>query len=223
MYLLDVEGRVVERLLYIVDAVDADSMRRSAPVRRDQFDNFIFEATRWAVGEALPESFSGACSRFRAVHRLDPASIVRPVPLVPPPTVDTVGNIVATWRRDGLGDRAGADPLSGDLSAGETELRDELYLRVGGDRGDGPVAAGLRLFSRLWAARIGDGFVHPAVGARIWAVNSAAVYADIYPSGGPLIAALDTANALATRWEEEPDNRPLIDREIVELAHSLGW
>ena len=224
VYVLDVEGRVVESLLHTVDPVDADAMRRTAPVRRDQFDNFIFEATRWAVGEATPDSFAGACLRFRSAHIRDPASITRPVPLVPPATVDAVADIVTRWQRDEPRGRGGAGAVSGEMSPGEARLRDELYLTVGGDHGDGVVAAGLRLYSRLWSARIGDGFAHPAVGGRIWSINSAGtIYSDLYPDGGPLIAALENANVLATRWEEQPSNRPQLDRDVIELAHSLGW
>lgn len=224
VYVLDVEGRVVESLLHTVDPVDADAMRRTAPVRRDQFDNFIFEATRWAVGEATPDSFAGACFRFRSAHKRNPASITRPVPLVPPATVETVARIVTRWQRGSAQDRGGAGAAYGELSPGEARIRDELYLTVGGDHGDGVIAAGLRLYSRLWSARIGDGFTHPAVGGRIWSINSAGtIYSNLYPVGGPLIAALDNVHVLATRWEEEPNNRPQIDRDIIDSAHSLGW
>lgn len=223
VYILDVEGRVVESLLHIVDPADADAMRRTAPVRRDQFDNFIFEATLWAVGEATPDSFSGACLRFRSAHRRNPASIARPVPLVPPATVEAVADIVTRWQRGDAHDGDGAGAASGELSPSEARLRDELYLTVGGDHGDGVISAGLRLYSRLWSARIGDGFDHPAVGGRIWSTNPATTYHHLYQTGGPLITALDTVSELATRWEDQPNNRPQLDRDIIELAHSLGW
>ncbi len=144
--------------------------------------------------------------------------MTRPVPLVPPEIVDRVGDVVSRWRR---ADSASADHSSGSLSAAETQLRDELYIKLGGDRGDGPRAAGLRLYSRLWAARIGDGFVHPAVGGRIWGSTPAAPR---FPdSVDPLIAALYTVAGMADRWEEEQADHPRIDREIIDLAHSLGW
>lgn len=211
VYILDVEGAVLQRFLYTVDPADADAMRRRAPVWRDAFDNFVFEATRWAVGEAHADSFSGACLRYRAA-----ASMGRPVPLVPLDVVEKVGSIVSRWQR-----RA---PVGiGELSEEEAQLRSELYSTVGGDHGDSPGSAGLRMYSQMWSARISDGFVHPAVGAHIWRINPATIWDDGAESRGPLIAALDIASALANRWEDEPDSRANIERQIMRHAHSLGW
>lgn len=218
MYILEVEGRALERLSILADyPTDAEVMRRRAPFRRDQFDDFIYQATRWALDDGAPDSFSWACSHFQAVHRSNPAAIGTPVPLVPAAVTEKVGSIVSQWRR---GERV-AGALA--LPEPEAQLRDELYLSLGGDLGDGPAAAGRRLYSRMWSARIGDGFVHPAIGGYIWSGNSAGDPRDLAEAGDPLVAALYAVGDMTARWQAEPDHRPLIEREIADLAHTLGW
>ena len=217
MYILEVEGRVLDRLSQLADPTDAEAMRRYAPIRRDRFDNFIFEATRWAMDDGAPDSFSLACNSYQAAYRSDPAAIGGPVPLVPPAVTEQVGSIVSRWR---LGEQvAGEWALPDD----EAQLRDELYLSLGGDLGDGLAAAGCRLCSRMWSARIGDGFVHPAIGGHIWNGNGATDRSDLADAGDPLIAGLDAVGDMTARWQAEPENRSLLDREIVDLAHTLGW
>lgn len=215
MYILEVEGRVLER--FVDNPADAEVMRRRAPIRRDQFDNFIFEATRWALDDGAPDSFSWACSHFRTAHQSNPASIGSPVPLIPPAVTERVGSIVSRWR----GHRY--DAARDELPPDEVQLRDELYLALGGDNGDGPAAAGARLCSRMWSARIADGFVHPAVGGHIWNGNLASNHSDLAVTRDPLIAAVGAVGDMTTRWQAEPESRPLIDREIIDLAHMLGW
>jgi putative FmdB family regulatory protein len=41
-------------------------------------------------------------------------------------------------------------------------------------------------------------------------------YADI-------IDAIYAVGDMTGRWQSEPDDRPVIDREIIDLAHTLGW
>lgn len=217
MHLLEVEGSV--RVLFgrTGGPAVAEAMRRYVPIRRNQFDNFIYEATQWAVDGGASDSFSWACKHLQAVHRLDPTVIGDSVPLVPPTVSAHIDRIVSRWRP---GEQA---PWAIDLPQEEARLRDELYLSLGGDLGDGLAAAGRRLCSRMWSARIGDGFVHPAVGGYIWNGNAGSNAGDLAGVGGPLIAAIYAVGEMAGRWQSEPDNRPVIDREIVDLAHTLGW
>lgn len=217
MHILEVEEQVRERMLHLAGPADTYIMRRCAPSRRNQFDNFIFEATRWAADDGAPDSFSLACNHFQAAHRSNSAAIGEPVPLIPPAIAEHVGSIVSRWRR---GQQAAGE---WDLPDGEAQLRDELYLSLGTDLGDGLAAAGRRLCSRMWSARVGDGFVHPAIGGHIWNDNSGSDGGDLADAGGPLIAAIYAAGDMTTRWQAEPGNRPHIDREIIDLAHTLGW
>ena len=57
MYILEVEGKFLNQLLHLVDPADAEALRRYAPIRRDRFDNFIYQATRWAMDDGAPDSF----------------------------------------------------------------------------------------------------------------------------------------------------------------------
>lgn len=217
MHLLQAEASVRERFGRAGGMALAETMRRYVPIRRNQFDNFIYEATRWAVDDGAPDSFSWACKHLRAVHRLDPTVAGDSVPLVPPTVSEHIDRIVSLWRPS----QQAAGVL--DLPHEEARLRDELYLSLGDDRGDGLAAAGRRLCSRMWSARIGDGFVHPAVGAYLWNDNNGSNGGEVADVGGPLIAAIYAVGDMARRWQSEPENRPVIDREIVDLAHSLGW
>ena len=221
MEIRGVEDRVLERFLYSVDPSDADGMRRFPPLRRDRFDAFVFDATRWVVGEAHVDSFAGACLRYQASNqRNDPSAMQRPVPLIPSSVTEAVAELVSLWRSP----ESGESRLDGEwFTEREADLRDGLYLAIGGDRGDGPVAAGLRVYSRLWSARIGDGFVHPAVGAHKWGDIPASRAEELQHTGGPHMAGIATASALPGRWQDEPSERPTIEREIMGLAHSLGW
>lgn len=221
MEIRGVEDRVLERFLYGVDAADADGMRRFPPLRRDQFDAFVFDATRWVVGEAHVQSFAGACLRYQASNQHNGLSATRrPVPLIPLSVTDAVAELVSLWRSP----ESGEPRLDGELfTVREADLRDALYLAIGGDSGDGPVAAGLRVYSRLWSARIGDGFVHPAVGAHIWGDIPASRAEELQHTGGPHLVGIGTARALSGRWQDELNDRPTIEREIMGLAHTLGW
>lgn len=196
---------------------DAEALRRRTPIRRNRFDNFIYEATRWAVDDGAADSFSFACKHFNAAHQEDAAAVGEPVPLVPPTVTEHVNRIVSRWRP--------GQPVPGaiDLPAEEAQLRDELYLGLGGDLGDGLAAAGSRLCSRMWSARIADGFVHPAIGGLIWNGNAGSNGGDDVDGGGPLIAAIYAVGGMWGRWQREPENRLDIDREITDLAHTLGW
>lgn len=220
MEIRGIEDRVLERFLYRVDPADADGMRRYPPLRRDQFDALLFDATRWVVGEASQQSFGGACRRYQAANRFDQAELRRPVPLVPPSVTASVAQFVSQWRSP----EAGEPRVSGErITKREANLRDQLYLDLGGDRDDGPGAAGLRVHSQMWSARIGDGFVHPAVGAHVWSDIPASSAQELEQTGGPHIAAIAAAGALARQWQNEPADRPSIERHIMDLAHTLGW
>ncbi|MDV7133069.1 hypothetical protein [Williamsia muralis] len=217
MYIQEIEGKVLEWFRRSGGHADVETLRRCVPIRRDQFDNFIFEATLWAMDEGAADSFSFACSRFKAAYRSDPNALGSPVPLVTPAVTERVGSIVSRWQ---LGRQvAGAI----DLPVEEARLRDELYLNLGGDLGDGLAAAGRRLCSRMWSARIGGGFVHPVVGGHIWNSNTGSYGGDDAEGGGPLIDAIYAVGEMTGRWQSEPDSRPVIDREIIDLAHTLGW
>ncbi|MEW2019564.1 hypothetical protein [Rhodococcus sp. NPDC076796] len=217
MHILEVEEQVQERLFHLAGSSDADTVPRCAPNRRNLFDNFIFEATRWAADDGAPDSFAWACAHFQAAHESDSAALGEPVPLVPPSITGHVGSIVSRWQR--------GQQVDGewDLPVEEAQLRDELYLRLGTDLGDGLAAAGRRLCSRMWSARVGDGLVLPAVGGHIWNDNSGSDGGDVADVGGPFIAAIYAAGDLMARWRAEPKSRTRIEREIIDLAQTLGW
>lgn len=216
IYIVEVEAKVIAGLSNQVAPGAAEALCRHTPIRRDTFDSFIFEATQWARDDGAANSFSFACEHLRAARNGDLAT-GEPVPLVPLAVTKHVEQTVARWRR------VPQDPWAIDLPDDEAQHRDELYLSLGGDRGDGLAAAGRRLCSRMWSARIADGFVHPAVGAYLWNDNSGshgAVHADV---GGPLISALYAAGDMWGRWSREPRHRSAIECEITDSARKLGW
>lgn len=217
MILWEVEAKVCERLGRSISQAVPETMRKFVPIRRNQFDNFIYEATRWALDDGAPDSFSWACKHLRAAQWLDSTAGGDSAPFIPPTVAERITRIVSRWSP---GEQAvGAI----DLPLKQAVLRDELYLSLGGDLGDGVAAAGRRLSSRMWSARIGDGFVHPAVGGYIWNGNAGSNPGSCGEVDDPLIAAIYAVGDLAARWQSEPDHRPAIDREIVKLADDLGW
>ena len=146
-----------------------------------------------------------------------PPNLQRRSPACRSPSPDTSIRPFSTWRR------VPQAPGAIDLPDDEAQHRDDLYLTLGGDLGDGLAAAGRRLCSRMWSARIADGFVHPAVGAYLWNDNSGingGVHAEV---GGPLICALYAIGDMWGRWWREPQHRSDIEREITGYAQNLGW
>lgn len=217
IYIKEVEAKVVTMLSYQLAPDAAESLRRHTPTRRDSFDSFIFEATQWARDDGAANSFSFACEHLKAARHDGMADPRGSVPLVPLTVSEQVNHTVSRWRR------VPQVPGAIDLAEEEAQHRDELYLSLGGDRGDGLAAAGRRLCSRMWSARIADGFVHPAVGAYLWNDNSGSYgdgHADV---GGPLIAAVHAAGDMWGRWWREPQHRSAVEREITGCAHTLGW
>lgn len=217
MFILETEAKVVALFSGPVGRGDADAMSRYVPTNRNYFDEFIFEATRWAVDDGGSNSFSDACDWLQTVVKSDPA-VLDSVPMVPPVVVERVSGIVARWRPGPY------VPGAMELPKEEASLRDELYLLLGGDLGDGVAAAGRRLLSRMWSGRIADGFVYPAVGGYLWNGNAGSSGGDDVDLGGPLIAAIYTVGDMWGRWwRANPSSRLAIDREIVNLANPLGW
>lgn len=216
--LLSVEDAVLEGLLFRagVSPWEADSMRRLPPLHRDVFDNFVFSATRVAVGESEWSNFPRACSRYVAAVGGD---VHRRPPLIPPDVVETVAQVLSPFQPR-QSDEKPAEDL-GKPTGKQQELGEQLFYALGGDLGDGWAAAGLRVYSKMLSARISDGFVHPAVGARIWS--------DV-PAGPPhraesgrLVTILDTIEALYDTWMKSPAERPTVERLIIDRAHTFGW
>ncbi|MBT0568170.1 hypothetical protein [Williamsia sp. CHRR-6] len=217
VYIAEVETSVVSLLSKGQSPEAVEALRRQVPIQREAFDSFVFQATQWARDDGAADSFSFACERLRAARQRDAAAIGQPVTLIPPSVSDHVDRIVSRWRR--------IPPIPGslELPGEEAQLRDELYSSLGGDLGDGRAAAGWRVHSRMWSARISDGFVHPAVGAYLWHDNAGRYSQDRVVVGGPLIAALSAAGEMWGRWWREPQHRVAIEQEITAFASMLGW
>ncbi|ORM38157.1 hypothetical protein BFL43_00990 [Williamsia sp. 1135] len=196
---------------------EADSLRRFPPIHRDLFDNFLFSATRFAVGEGDWSTFPHACRRYLSATS---GELQRPPPLIPPAVADTVAEVLSRFRQRETGEKFVAG-IAGRVTAHEQQLAEQLFFALGDDRGDGLSAAGLRVYSKMMSARISDGFVHPAVGAHIWGDVPAGP--PHLPSGGPHIRILRTIEALSRQWVTSPADRPKIERMIIDRAHTLGW
>ncbi|WP_152538086.1 hypothetical protein [Williamsia sp. D3] len=123
-----------------------------------------------AFDEGNWEQFCYAVSSYTTVIR-GPA--VRPPELIPPATATAVCDILAQYRTE----RQPGEPMytgSHRLTVHNQQLAEQLMATLGGGLDDGIHIAGKRTFSRMISARISDGFIHPALGARLWAE---------YPSG----------------------------------------
>ncbi len=213
----DVEGRVLEGFLYGgLTLAEADRMRRMPPVHRDVFDDFLYNATIVAVGEGDWARFPRACTMYLAAVGGD---LHRPPPLIPPDVAATVANIVSQYRQ-----RKPGDPLrpgSGRITEAQYQLAQRLFYELGGDRGDGIYAAAVRVYSKMMSARISDGFVHPAVGGHMWGdVRSRTPRT---PDSGRDVTIVHTIAALSETWRTSPADRPVIERTIVDHAHTRGW
>ncbi|MFI6432897.1 hypothetical protein [Rhodococcus oryzae] len=215
--LLDVEGRVLEGFLYGgLTLAEADSVRRTPPVHRDLFDDFLYNATIVAVGEGDWARFPIACRGYLSAIGGD---LHRPPPLMPPDVAASVADILSQFRQ-----RKPGDPLVaglGRITEHQYQLAHRLFYELGGDLGDGIHVAGLRVYSKMMSARIGDGFVHPAVGGRMWGDVPAGP--PHLPDSGRDVTILDTIEALSAAWRTSPADRPAIERTIVDHAHTLGW
>jgi hypothetical protein len=217
--LLGVQDRVLEGFLFRAGVApwEADSLRRLPPIHRDLFDNFLFSATRVAVGEGDWSTFPHACRRYLAAIS---GEVRRSPPLIPPAVASAVAEVLSRFRRREPGEEFVAG-VAGRVTAHERQLAGQLFYALGGDRGDGVSAAGLRVYSKMMSARISDGFVHPAVGGHIWGDVPAGP--PHLASGGPHITVLRTIEALSRQWETSPADRVTVERMILDRAHTLGW
>lgn len=215
--LLEVEGRVLERFLSEeLTFVEADGVRRFAPVHRDLFDNFLFIATTPAVGEGGWARFPTACTMYLSAVGGD---LQCPPPLIPPEVAAAVAEVLSRFRRTQPGDKL-VEGL-GRITEHQYQLAEQLFYGLGGDLGDGLSAAGLRVYSKMVSARISDGFVHPAVGGRVWGDVPAGP--PHLPDSGRDVTILDTIAALSKTWRTSRTERPQIERTILDHAHRLGW
>ncbi|WP_141214723.1 MULTISPECIES: hypothetical protein [unclassified Rhodococcus (in: high G+C Gram-positive bacteria)] len=181
----EVEGRVLEQFIYDgVSLADANAMRRLPPVHRDLFDDFVFAATAVVVGESDWSRFPIACLGYMsAVH----GDLTLVPPLIPPDIADVVADVLLHFTPFKSGDERVADGSR--INEGQYRLAEELFIRLGGDRGDGARTAGARAHSRMMSARSADAFVHPVIGAHIWSDVLAAPRA--YPGSSPEVVVLE--------------------------------
>ncbi|WP_143545400.1 MULTISPECIES: hypothetical protein [unclassified Rhodococcus (in: high G+C Gram-positive bacteria)] len=213
----EVEGRILEQFIYDgVSLADANAMRRLPPVHRDLFDNFVFAATAVAVGESDWSRFPIASLGYMsAVH----GDLTLVPPLIPPDAADVVADVLSRFTPFKSGDERVADGSR--INEDQYRLAEELFTRLGGDRGDGARAAGARAHSRMMSARIADGFVHPVIGAHIWSDVPAAPRA--HPGSGPEVTVLELVEGLLARWRQFPVERAGVERDILTEARSIGW
>lgn len=218
MWLQNVESKILDG--YLIRAglslAEADGMRRLPPMHREYFDDFIFTATAMAVGEADGAAFGRACLGYRSAVGGD---LHRTPHLIPPDVAEVVVSVVSEFEPF----RAGDERVTGRgrINKPQMDLTEQLYYRLGGDLGDGLLAAGARVHSRMLSARIADGFVHPAVGAQLWSETPAAPRR--LPDSGPDITVLDSIGEAVAEWVSAPAERPCLERRIVSTAHTLGW
>lgn len=216
MWLQRVEAHILEQ--YVREGVSltvADSMRRLPPVHRDYFDDFVFTATAVAVGESGWDRFSIACMQYLSLAGNELAAVP---PLIPRAVAEVVADVLSRFERFRVGD----DRVDGvRVNATQIGLGEELFAGLGGDRGDGPLAAGARAHGRMMSARIADGFVHPAIGAHLWSDTTAAPAPT--PASAQETMVLERVRDLVVTWRARPDRRPDLEREIVTTAQKFGW
>jgi hypothetical protein len=219
VHLRNIEASYLDSLIRDGDLspFEADSLRRLTPTHRDAFDSLLFTTTRVAFGEGDWEQFCYAVSSYTTVIR---GPEVRPPELIPPATAAVVADLIAHYRTE----RKPGEPMyngSHRLTVHNQQLAEQLMATLGGGLDDGMHLAGKRTFSRMISARISDGFIHPALGARLWAE---------YPSeqghpivGGRHISVMRTMGALSEAWASSHAERPKIERMILDRAHTRGW
>jgi hypothetical protein len=213
---LAIEDRVLGHLLFgAVPVTEVDLLLRNVPFVRDVFDEFVYAATQYSIMEGTWDTFVGGGRRYLAVTRHQPSDLVPP--LIPPQVAATVADIMSQFRR-----RQPGEPIihgHSDTTAAQHHVGEELMLALGGDHGDGVHAAGTRAFSMMMSARIGDGFVHPVIGGRVWS----SILATRDPHGGKHLTVLPSIATAVDKWRTSPADRPRWERIIIDYAHSLGW
>ncbi|MGC5258929.1 hypothetical protein ACPXCG_21520 [Gordonia sp. DT218] len=219
MQLPEIERRILESLVREggLSVVDADQLQRSAPLARDTFDELLFRATRFAFDEGDWDHFERGVTQYRNLTRH--SSQLTPQ-FIPPALYRLVISQIADYNGNYGSDEPLADG-SRTLTRRNQQVGERLLLRVGGDYGDGVGAAGRRTFSHMMAARISDGFAHPAVGGHLWG-KYLAVQTGPLP-GGPHVAIMRDIGRLSREWISTPAERPRIERTILDHAHRHSW
>lgn len=214
---LSFEDAILEQFVFGSMAVtQVDGMRRLVPFRRDAFDHFVYRATRFAVGEGTWDTFVLGSQRYL---KIVDGCLDEVPPLIPPDVAEIVATTLSRFRRRDPGEPV----LDGHQETTEFHefLGEELMFALGGDHGDGVSAAGTRTYSKMMSARIGDGFVHPAVGGHLWSDIPAAPLPG--PAGGGHMTVLPQVGALVAQWRTNPADRPRCERLILDRAHARGW
>ena len=219
VHLRNIEASYLDSLIRDGDLspFEADSLRRLTPTHRDAFDSLLFTTTRVAFDEGDWEQFCYAVSSYMTVIG---GPDVRPPELIPPATATAVADILAQYRSQ----CQPGEPLyngSHRLTVHNQQLAEQLMATLGDGFDDGIHIAGKRTFSRMISARISDGFIHPALGAHLWAEYPTGRSHPI--TGGRHISVMRTMGALSQAWASNPTERPKIERMILDRAHTRGW
>lgn len=216
---LEIENRAFDEFLFTaVPLSEVDLLRRTVPTARDVFDQFLFHATAYAVYEGTWDMFVGASRRFLNITGRRPGVFLPP--LIPPDVAEAVADIMSRFpcQQPGVPIIDGHQMTTPD----QRRIGDELMLTLGGDHGDGVHAAGTRAYTKMMSARIGDGFVHPVVGGRVWSrILDARIPT---PDAGPPLTGLPSIAHAVDEWlAASAVDRSKWERHIIDHAHSHGW
>lgn len=219
MQIREIEGRVLESRVREgkINMVTADGLQRVAPVGRDAFDDLLLSATRFAFDEGSWDTFHYGVTAYRNLTR---HSSCFPA-LVPRKVFNTVTQALESYSER----RHSDEPLApGCLALSEQNYsvgQKMVHLLGGEDQSDGVRDAGRRTFSHMMAARISDGFVHPAVGGHLWGQYLSIQTGPI--SGGPHVEVMRDIGRLSELWVSAAEERPETERAILAHAHNHRW
>ncbi|MDL9948980.1 hypothetical protein QSJ19_26050 [Gordonia sp. ABSL11-1] len=198
-----------------VSPVEADAMRRVVPVDRDVFDDIALRLTVAPLDEGTWETASGPFLEYGRYLRTD---AWRQPPLVPPEVTGAVFAAATGYRQW----RPGEPRLEGHGSTAvhQVEVLTNLIQKLAGSAYNDLHQAARRVYSQVMASRIRDGFVHPVIGARVWALIDAPP-----PHASEDERAIQTVAELSRTWTTTTGRHQRRDLEssIAQLALQVAW
>ena len=195
----DFEANQIDKLLRSITFAEADALRRPCPTARNFLDSMLHDLCMQPLGEATERRALLAFRRFAELFDHDPDGFREHIPAAIRPVLEAA---VSGWTDANAGDR-----VRGILTA------------LGGPSSTEREHA-LTLYTRVIAARVRDGYVHPYLAATHLA------WPDIHDWDNlakPEIAAMRVAARVQYQWPQFRPSRGAAEQDLLSVLEGIAW
>jgi hypothetical protein len=195
----DFEANQIDTLLRSITFAEADALRRPCPTARNFLDSMLHDLCMQPLGEATERRALLAFRRFAELFDHDPDGFREHIPAPITPVLEAA---VSGWTKDNARDR----------------VRSILTILGGPSSTEREHA--LTLYTRVIAARVRDGYVHPYLAATHLG------WPDIHDwdiLAKPEIAAMRVAARVKHQWPQFRPNRGVAEQDLLSALEGITW